>query len=365
MKKLFNNTVAIVLTIIMLMGTTPINIFATETNQDAVIQYRYRNKEFSTSQTEMSDSWVLYDTSIQYNHESYKYIYIYHYRVSGTGSVSGYTSTQADEWAASKNDEYCFHGSKTLTYHYARKTGYNTGAEDLYLTESKKDSVDLTKYYYTGDKYWRFEYCTKQTPYTVYYYYKWSEWSEWSTTPYTATDDTEVETREIYTINYDTNGGNGVFEPQTKIQDENLNLSATIPTKEGFTFKGWSTSLNGTAEYNAGDICSVNQSITLYAVWVTTVSATNVHLDKSSILLTVGSSEELIATINPSNATNQKLTWSSSNSDVATVTDGTVTAIGKGSATITVTTADGGYTASCNVVVTAETDSGASAVFLQ
>ena len=79
---------------------------------------------------------------------------------------------------------------------------------------------------------------------------------------------------------------------------------------------------------------------------------TSVSLDKDSLNLTDGGSETLTATITPNNATNQNVTWESSNPSVATVDEsGKVTAIAPGEATITVTTADGGKTATCTVTV--------------
>jgi len=83
----------------------------------------------------------------------------------------------------------------------------------------------------------------------------------------------------------------------------------------------------------------------------TTVAVTGVSL-KSSTTILVGNTETLSPVISPSNATNQNVTWSSSNNAAATVsTYGTVTAVSAGSATITVTTADGGKKASCSVTV--------------
>ena len=84
------------------------------------------------------------------------------------------------------------------------------------------------------------------------------------------------------------------------------------------------------------------------------VPVTGVTLNKSSTSLGAGSAEYLVPIITPSNATNQNVTWSSSNASTATVSaGGLVTAVAAGTATITVTTVDGNKTAACNVTVTA------------
>ncbi|GEM_PF-3466009 len=79
---------------------------------------------------------------------------------------------------------------------------------------------------------------------------------------------------------------------------------------------------------------------------------TGVSLNKTSISLEIGSSEKLTSTVQPSNASNKKVTWSSSANEVCTVSsDGQVTAVGEGEATVTVTTDDGNKTTSCVVTV--------------
>ena len=84
----------------------------------------------------------------------------------------------------------------------------------------------------------------------------------------------------------------------------------------------------------------------------TTVPVTGVSLNKSSTSLTVGKTEILTATVTPTNATNKAVAWSSNNTTVATVDNGTIRANAKGSATITVRTSDGNKTATCAVTVT-------------
>ena len=86
----------------------------------------------------------------------------------------------------------------------------------------------------------------------------------------------------------------------------------------------------------------------------TTVRVTGISLSQSTLSITVGRTETLSYTISPSNATNQNVTWSASNSNV-TVSNGVVTAVSAGSATITASTVDGNYTANCSITVSAST----------
>jgi len=85
----------------------------------------------------------------------------------------------------------------------------------------------------------------------------------------------------------------------------------------------------------------------------TNTAVTGVTLDRNTLSLTAGDVWNLTATIVPSNATNKAVTWTSSNIAVATVNDGTVTAIAAGTTTITVTTVNGGKTATCAITVQA------------
>lgn len=84
------------------------------------------------------------------------------------------------------------------------------------------------------------------------------------------------------------------------------------------------------------------------------VAVTGVKLDQTTLTLDVGNSAQLTAMLSPNNATNKSVTWSANNSNVS-VSGGKVTAKTAGSAIVTVTTADGGYTAQCNVTVNAST----------
>ncbi|MCL1875884.1 MAG: Ig-like domain-containing protein [Synergistaceae bacterium] len=81
------------------------------------------------------------------------------------------------------------------------------------------------------------------------------------------------------------------------------------------------------------------------------VAVTGVTLNKTNMALSVAGSEQLMTTITPPDASNKNLSWSSSNPSVATVSDGLVTGVSAGTATITVRTEDGDKTAACSVTV--------------
>ena len=84
------------------------------------------------------------------------------------------------------------------------------------------------------------------------------------------------------------------------------------------------------------------------------VAVESITLDRSSLTMAVGGEDvTLTATVSPENANDKTYTWSSSNTAAATVSGGVVHAVAEGNATITVTTTDGGHTATCQVTVKA------------
>ena len=115
------------------------------------------------------------------------------------------------------------------------------------------------------------------------------------------------------------------------------------PTAEG------SSTFTVNAENSYG---SDSREYTLAIAPEQTVSVTGVSLSEASLTLTEEETATLTATVEPANATNKGVTWSSNDETVATVdADGKVTAVGTGTATITVTTEDGNKTATCTVTV--------------
>ncbi len=99
------------------------------------------------------------------------------------------------------------------------------------------------------------------------------------------------------------------------------------------------------------DSCSVEVSSSSVAV-------TGVSLNYDALSLSVGDSVTLSATIEPYNATNSNVSWSSSDTSVVSVDSGTVTALAIGNSDVTVTTDDGSYTATCTITVSEEESNG-------
>ena len=136
-------------------------------------------------------------------------------------------------------------------------------------------------------------------------------------------------------------GNKGTVYGSVTLQ-ENLTIgegeSLTIPD-------GASLNTNGKLTVDGGTLTGDVIGDVIYKV-------TGVSLDKTNLNLNPGKGGTLIATITPSNATNQNVTWESSDTKVVTVDNGLVTAVAEGSATITVTTTDGNFQDTCTVTVT-------------
>ena len=120
--------------------------------------------------------------------------------------------------------------------------------------------------------------------------------------------------------------------------------NSNIATVSNGTVKAKS---KGTATITATTVNGISASC---SVTVNEVMPISVSLDKTSCSLSEGESEQLKATISPNNAKDKSIVWSSSNSGVVYVSNGNVTAISKGTATITATTVNG-ISASCSFTV--------------
>ena len=186
--------------------------------------------------------------------------------------------------------------------------------------------------------------------------------------------DYETTAKWIRKVTFDKNGGTGGTDKlylsgstiYSDIALTNKVSSITKPTREGCTFKGYYTTYNntevtiinedGTVNTNNINIyTSTSASTALIAKWIKNeeenVSVTGVEITPTSSEIKVGGTTTITATVKPDNATNKNVTWSSSNTAVATVSNGVVTGKSEGTATITATTEDGEYTAEAQITV--------------
>ena len=174
----------------------------------------------------------------------------------------------------------------------------------------------------------------------------------------------EVE-GNLYTVTFDSNGGSEITS--RRVGENGSVIKPTDPTREGYTFLGWY--LNGEEfDFNT----KITSDITLTARWeeITNegegqggsgsgggggstgpINVTSVSLNFKTIYLDIGETKTVTARVYPSNATNRTVTWSSSNNNIATVSNGNITGVSAGTVTITATA--GGKSASVEVIVSA------------
>ena len=137
-----------------------------------------------------------------------------------------------------------------------------------------------------------------------------------------------------------------------KITDGSLPAGLTLDESTG-VISGTPTA-QSTSNFTVtatNDYGSDSKEFTLTIDQQGTIHVTSVSLDKTSLELTEGETAQLTATVEPEDASNKNVTWESSNTNVATVNNGEVTAVSAGTATITATTVDQSKTATCEVTV--------------
>lgn len=179
---------------------------------------------------------------------------------------------------------------------------------------------------------------------------------------------TELIINCIWTWN--TQGGKNGYKVSSKTNGSSIYLPAAGYRRGGALFSDGS---NGS--YRSSSLTSDYPSYSWFLIFISTsrgtnyggsrfdgfsvrpvygnpVRVTSISLNKTQLSLNVGESEQLTATVLPSNAGEKGVNWSSNNPSVASVNSlGLVTAQQAGTATITVTTIDGGYTTSCSITV--------------
>lgn len=175
---------------------------------------------------------------------------------------------------------------------------------------------------------------------------------------------------EVAKVNYQnkaTEYNNKVDEYNAKVNEINAKTKELTPT---YVESNWSQTTDNKISIDITQF-SGQQPYVIWAKLVTTngtyydediytmtgtkateVNVTGISLNKTTISIEKGSSYTLSATILPSDATDKRVKWSSDNETIATVLAGKVTAKSVGTTTITATTNDGEYVATCKVVVT-------------
>lgn len=177
-----------------------------------------------------------------------------------------------------------------------------------------------------------------------------------------------------YTVSFDSAGGTTV-ETITVKKGETIE-KPTDPTKEGYIFKGWYTNLNNGDEFNFSK--PITRNVTLIAKWekitadddnkktddktkvkddttkevkpVTKyIPVSKVNVSETEIVLGTSLTKKIEVSLEPTNATDKKVTWKSSNTDIATVKDGVITALKEG--TTIITAQSGAKVVSINVKV--------------
>ncbi len=157
-------------------------------------------------------------------------------------------------------------------------------------------------------------------------------------------------------INWSPSEGSEGYEVYQSSSKSGTYQLLTTVSEPGYTATGLdfgSTYYYKTRAYRLVDKTKVySEYSTTAGGYVPDPNLTLVSLDQSDIWMVVGGTDQLIATISPQNVVNQELTWISSNEDVVVVDEGgAISAMGEGTATISVIVNESGEQAECNITV--------------
>lgn len=159
----------------------------------------------------------------------------------------------------------------------------------------------------------------------------------------TITVDVKKEGVTYHTVTFYKNDGTEETVDVQEIEENGKATEPAAPNRTGYTFKGWYKDSDCT---DGEEFDFTNDAITgdtdLYAKWTQnsseTIAVTGISLNETSFTLTgKGATKKLTATVEPANATNKNVKWTSGDSNIASVSDGTVTAVAAGETTITAT----------------------------
>lgn len=168
----------------------------------------------------------------------------------------------------------------------------------------------------------------------------------------------EVKAADFYTVTLNANGG---YFSKMSSNITTIKMPSTAGLKvasyyspdsrTNYSFLGWSTSRTATAATYTVNALLPKKTATYYAVW-RSLAVTGVKINQSNVTIKMGTTQKLTATVLPDYATDKSIKWSSSNTNFLKVaSDGTITPVRPGTATVTVTTVSGGFKASINVTI--------------
>ena len=206
-----------------------------------------------------------------------------------------------------------------------------------YIGENSFASCAIKDVYYGG---------TAEDWEKISFYYNSQSWFTNATFHY---DDGSSGHTSYYLITFNANGG--YVSSGSKIAKINEAYGALpVPSRSNYSFDGWFTAEEGGSQITAESIMTRAENHTLYARWKA-IPVSGIRLDKSGLILQPGASDTVSAIISPEDASDKTVTWRSGNPEVATVSNGVVTAVAPGSAKIEAVTRDGEFTAICLVTV--------------
>ncbi len=180
---------------------------------------------------------------------------------------------------------------------------------------------------------------------------------------YIETNDTDI----VWTATANSNGGFDLTNNGDYLEGSGGSVSVFNPQNHADRYWSYSSSdhylqhiggqntptlrYSSSNNYFQGSTSNTN-AVYLFKKTGEDVPVTGIILNKNTLRLSAGESETLTVTLTPADSSHKTVTWNSSNTSVATVSNGVVTALAAGTATITATSADG-PSATCNVIVTA------------
>lgn len=147
----------------------------------------------------------------------------------------------------------------------------------------------------------------------------------------------------IYTVTFKNEDGNVV---KTELVPYGQEAAPPVMEKEGYVFAGWDTD----------DYLCVKGDVTAQAKFTLESEYARVKLNRSKLSITERYSYQLEATIYPDNLSDKEVIWSSEDYNIANVENGVVTGVAPGTTTITVKVVETGETASCEIIVLADTE---------